>query len=68
MALGRSPEYHCNQIISKSVHRFSRIDLKFFFLFIALAALFSTEWNGLSNLGRQSPKEHSYIIISKSMH
>ena len=24
MALGRSPEYHCNQIISKSVHRFSR--------------------------------------------
>ena len=24
MALGRSPEYHWNQIISKSVHRFSR--------------------------------------------
>ena len=23
MALGRSPEYHWNQIISKSVHRFS---------------------------------------------
>ena len=24
MALGRSPEYHWNQIISKSVHQFSR--------------------------------------------
>ena len=24
MALGRSPEYHWNQIISKSIHRFSR--------------------------------------------
>ena len=24
MALGRSPEYHWNQIISKSVHPFSR--------------------------------------------
>ena len=24
MALGRSPEYHWNQIISNSVHRFSR--------------------------------------------
>ena len=24
MALGRSPEYHWNQIISQSVHRFSR--------------------------------------------
>ena len=24
MALGRSSEYHWNQIISKSVHRFSR--------------------------------------------
>ena len=25
------------------------------------------EWNGLSNFGRGSPKEHSYIIVSKSM-
>ena len=24
MALGRSPEYHWDQVISKSVHRFSR--------------------------------------------
>ena len=26
------------------------------------------ERNGLSNFGRQSPKEHSCVIISKSMH
>ena len=40
MALGRSPEYHWNQIISKSVHRLSRRSrLKLFFLFIALAAI-----------------------------
>ena len=26
------------------------------------------ERNGLSNFGGQSPKEHSCIIISKSMH
>ena len=38
MALGRSPEYHWNQIISKSVHRFSRSRFKLF-LFIALAAI-----------------------------
>ena len=32
MALGRSPEYHWNQIISKSVHQFSRRSrLKLFF-------------------------------------
>ena len=30
MALGRSPEYHWNQIISKSVHRLSRSRLKLF--------------------------------------
>ena len=40
MALGRSPEYHRNQIILKSVHQFSRRShLKFFFLFIALVAI-----------------------------
>ena len=34
MALGRSPEYHWNQIISKSIHRFSRKSrLKLFFYF-----------------------------------
>ena len=38
MALGCSPEYHWNQIISKSVHRFSRSCLKFF-LYIPLAAI-----------------------------
>ena len=33
MALGRSPEYHWNQIISKSVHGFSRSRLKLFFIY-----------------------------------
>ena len=31
MALGRSPEYQWDQIISKSVHRFSRRSFKAFF-------------------------------------
>ena len=31
MALGRSPEYHWNKIISKSVHRFSKSRFKLFF-------------------------------------
>ena len=39
-----------------------------FFLFIALAAILSTERHSLCNFGGQSPKEHSCIIISKSMH
>ena len=39
VALGRSPEYHWNQIISKSVHRFSRRSCLNFFLFIALGAI-----------------------------
>ena len=38
MALGRSPEYHWNQIISKSVHWFSRSRLKLL-SFIALVAI-----------------------------
>ena len=33
MALGRSPKYHWNQIISKSVHRFSRSHLKLFSIY-----------------------------------
>ena len=33
MALGRSPEYHWNQIISKSVHWFSRSRLKLFSIY-----------------------------------
>ena len=33
MPLGRSPEYHWNQIISKSVHRFSRSRLKLFSIY-----------------------------------
>ena len=67
MALGRSPEYHWNQIISKSVHRFSRSRLKFF-LFIVLAANLFNRAEQFEHFCRQSPKEHSCIIISKSMH
>ena len=33
ISLGRSPEYHWNQIISKSVHRFSRSRLKLFSIY-----------------------------------
>ena len=69
MALGCSPEYHWNQMISKSVHQFSkRSCLKLFSIYIALAAILFNGANGLSNFCRQSPKEHSCIIISKSMH
>ena len=68
MALGRSPEYHWNQIISKSVHRFSRGSRLKLFLFIALEAILFNRANGLSSFCRQSPMEHSCIIISKSMH
>ena len=39
MAQVRSPEYHWNQIISKSLHRFSRRSPLKLFLFIALAAI-----------------------------
>ena len=38
MARGRLPKYHWNQIISKSVHRFSRSPFQLF-LFIALGAI-----------------------------
>ena len=50
MALGRSPEYHWNQIISKSVHRFSRSRLKLFFLFIALVAILFNRAEGFEQL------------------
>ena len=42
--------------------------VKYFFLVKVLAAICSTEWNGSSNFGGQSPKEHCCLIISKSMH
>ena len=68
MALGRSPEYHWNQIISKSIHRFSRRShLKLFSIYSPGGHFLQTERNGLSNFCRQSLKEHSCIIISKSM-
>ena len=69
MALGRSPEYHWDQIISKSVHLFSRRSrLKLFSIYSPRGHFVPTERNGLSNFCRQSPKAHSCIIISKSMH
>ena len=37
------------------------------FLFLALTAILLSEWNGLSNFGRGSPKEHSCVIILKSI-
>ena len=64
MALGRSSEYHWNQIISKSVHQFS-ISL---FLFIALAAIFFNRAKQFEQLSRELPKEPSCEIISKSVH
>ena len=67
MALVRSPEYHWNQIISKSVHRLSRSHFKLFSIYSPGGHFCSTKRNGLSNVCRQSPKEHSCIIISKSM-
>ena len=70
MALGHSPEYHWNQIISKSVHRFSRKNRLRLFSIYSPGGHFVQQSlkRGLSNFCRQSPKEHSCIIISKSMH
>ena len=58
MGLGRSPEYHWNQIISKSVHRFSISRLKLF-LFIALAAILL---NGAEQF-QQDSKTSSHCIF-----
>ena len=59
---------HLCEMISKYVHPSSRRScLKLFFLFIACWPFFSTERNRLSNFNGLSPKEHSCIIISKSM-
>ena len=66
MALGRSPEYHWNQIISKSVHWFSRRSrLKLFSIWWPFCSM---ERNHLSNFGRGLAKEHFREIISKSVH
>ena len=42
--------------------------LFFFFLFLALAAIFSAERNHFSNFGRESPKEYFCEITLKSGH
>ena len=68
MALGRSPEYHWNQFISKSVHLLSRKKRLKLFLFIALVAILFNRAVQFEQFCRQSPNEHSCIIISKSMH
>ena len=56
------------EIISKSVHRFSRSCLKAFILFIALAAILFNGAEPLNNFGRELAKEHFCEIISKSVH
>ena len=69
MALGRSPEYHWNQIISKSVHWFSRRScLKLFSIYSPGGHFVQQSRTALSNFCRQSLKEHFCIIISKSVH
>ena len=45
-----------------------RCYLKFFFLFLALAAICSAERKNFSNFDRGSPKEHFCEIILKSGH
>ena len=64
MALGLSPEYLWNQIISKSARRFSRRSR------LKLFSIYSPGGNFVqqSIFFRQSHKEHSCIIISKSIH
>ena len=49
MTLGRSPEYHWNQIISNSVHRFSRRSRLKLFSIYSPGSHFYAERNGLSN-------------------
>ena len=48
MALGRSPEYHWNQIISKSIHRFT-VQTSFFFAVLALECVSTTFPTRLAN-------------------
>ena len=65
---GLAKEHFC-EIISKSVHRFSRGScLKLLTIYSPGWTFCSTERNGLSNFGGQSPKKHSCIIFLKSMH
>ena len=68
MALGRSPEYHWDQIISKSVHRFSRRSRLKFFSIYSPGGHFVQQSGTVSAIFVDSHKEHSCIIISKSMH
>ena len=65
---GLAKEHFC-EIVSKSVHLFSRRScLKLFSVYSPGGHFVEQSGTGLSNFGGQSPKEHSCIIISKSMH
>ena len=56
MALGRSPEHHWDQIISKSVHWFSRRSrLKLFSIYSPWGPFCSAERNGLE-FAQSSPR------------
>ena len=60
---GLAKEHFC-EIISKSVNWFGRGScLKLFFYSKPWRPSCSTEQNGLSNFGGQSPKEHSCIFF-----
>ena len=59
MALDRSPEYHWNQIISKSSPLVKQKSFKAFFLFMALAVILFNRAERFEHFYRQSPKEHS---------
>ena len=73
---GGSPKEHSCETMSNSIHWFMKRSclteqnglagevLLSFFLFITLAAMFLTKWNGLSNFGR-SPKKNSCEIVLK---
>ena len=57
------------EIISKSVHRFSRRSyLKLFSTYSPGGHFVQTEWNYMSSFGRGLAKEHFCEIISKSVH
>ena len=56
------------KLFQKSVHRFSkRNPLKLFFLFVTLAAILFNETKQFKPFWYGSPKDHSCLIILKSM-
>ena len=61
---GLAKEHFC-EIISKSVHLFSRGSCIKLFSIYSPGGHYSTERNGLSNFGGQSPKEYTCTIFCK---